>query len=275
MRSCLLALVLLLLPASALAGVKETVATFAPRGSCLWSFQGQSAHRPERRQALRPGIRHRARDGVAGAGSSGRRLPLRGALLPRRQTVALYQGRRRSVPDLGGVAPLAIELVAKIGKSPITGIVLDASYYPPDLRIPGIGNDDTAYDALNSALGVNFNTITRSASAIRWSPRRSRADHPSRDRALPRERPPRRRRPHQSWPGPHGRPPVFRRTDRRVNPAGRRRCERRHLEGWRAQGPGADHCSPTVAQPLGDPRPTPARLEQLYRQPGLPGDRRP
>ena len=57
------------------------------------------------------------------------------------------------------LASLATELVAKIGKAPITGIVIDASYYPSDLRIPGIENDDTAYDALNSALGVNFNTI--------------------------------------------------------------------------------------------------------------------
>src|SRR6202044_2690417 len=57
------------------------------------------------------------------------------------------------------LAAIATELVAKIGKAPITGIVVDASYYPSDLRIPGIENDDTAYDALNSALGVNFNTI--------------------------------------------------------------------------------------------------------------------
>ena len=34
--------------------------------------------------------------------------------------------------------PLAKELVAAIGKEPIAGIVLDASYYPSDLRIPGI-----------------------------------------------------------------------------------------------------------------------------------------
>jgi serine-type D-Ala-D-Ala carboxypeptidase/endopeptidase (penicillin-binding protein 4) len=55
--------------------------------------------------------------------------------------------------------PLAADLVAKIGKAPVAGIVIDASYYPSDLRIPGIEDDDTAYDALNSALGVNFNTI--------------------------------------------------------------------------------------------------------------------
>ena len=57
------------------------------------------------------------------------------------------------------LAPLASALVAKIGKAPITGLVVDASYYPSNLRIPGIEDDDTAYDALNSALGVNFNTI--------------------------------------------------------------------------------------------------------------------
>ena len=58
------------------------------------------------------------------------------------------------------LAPLAQELVAAIGKEPITGIVLDASYYPSDLRIPGIEDTNEAYDALNSALAVNFNTIS-------------------------------------------------------------------------------------------------------------------
>jgi serine-type D-Ala-D-Ala carboxypeptidase/endopeptidase (penicillin-binding protein 4) len=56
--------------------------------------------------------------------------------------------------------PLGQELVAAIGKEPVTGIVLDASYYPSDLRIPGIENTAEAYDALNSALAVNFNTIS-------------------------------------------------------------------------------------------------------------------
>jgi D-alanyl-D-alanine carboxypeptidase/D-alanyl-D-alanine-endopeptidase (penicillin-binding protein 4) len=57
------------------------------------------------------------------------------------------------------LAPLAVALVAAIGKKPINGIVLDASYYPSNLRIPGIENTDEAYNALNSALAVNFNTI--------------------------------------------------------------------------------------------------------------------
>ena len=54
---------------------------------------------------------------------------------------------------------LAPQLVAAIGKEPITGIVLDSSYYPPGITIPGIEDTNEAYDALNSALAVNFNTI--------------------------------------------------------------------------------------------------------------------
>ena len=57
------------------------------------------------------------------------------------------------------LALLAPQLVAAIGKEPLTGIVLDASYYPSDLRIPGVEDTNEAYDALNSAFAVNFNTI--------------------------------------------------------------------------------------------------------------------
>jgi D-alanyl-D-alanine carboxypeptidase/D-alanyl-D-alanine-endopeptidase (penicillin-binding protein 4) len=57
------------------------------------------------------------------------------------------------------LAQLASSLVSAIGKQPVRGIVLDASYYPSDIRIPGIEDTDEAYDALNSALAVNFNTI--------------------------------------------------------------------------------------------------------------------
>jgi D-alanyl-D-alanine carboxypeptidase/D-alanyl-D-alanine-endopeptidase (penicillin-binding protein 4) len=57
------------------------------------------------------------------------------------------------------LAELASALVAAIGKQPISRIVLDASYYPADIRIPGIEDTTEAYDAVNSALAVNFNTI--------------------------------------------------------------------------------------------------------------------
>jgi len=58
--------------------------------------------------------------------------------------------------ELGLLAP---RLVAAIGKKPITGIVLDGSYYPSDLRIPGIEDTNESYDTLNTAFSVNFNTI--------------------------------------------------------------------------------------------------------------------
>jgi D-alanyl-D-alanine carboxypeptidase/D-alanyl-D-alanine-endopeptidase (penicillin-binding protein 4) len=67
------------------------------------------------------------------------------------------------------LAVLAQNLVAATGKAPFTGLVLDASYYPADLRIPGIEDDGQPYDALNSALAVNFNTVfaTRRGDEVR------------------------------------------------------------------------------------------------------------
>jgi serine-type D-Ala-D-Ala carboxypeptidase/endopeptidase (penicillin-binding protein 4) len=57
------------------------------------------------------------------------------------------------------LAVLAPKLLEETGTEPFTGIVVDASYYPAELSIPGIEVTDEAYDALNSALAVNFNTI--------------------------------------------------------------------------------------------------------------------
>ena len=57
------------------------------------------------------------------------------------------------------LSELAPALVAAIGKKPLTGMVLDASYYPKDIRVPGVEDTQRSYDALNSALAVNFNTI--------------------------------------------------------------------------------------------------------------------
>ena len=57
------------------------------------------------------------------------------------------------------LALLSTELVAAVGKKPMAGIVLDASYFPADLRIPGVEDTNKSFDTLNSALAVNFNTI--------------------------------------------------------------------------------------------------------------------
>ena len=277
MRSRLLALVLLLLPAPALAGVKETVAALAPSAVVLVvDAKGNELVAQNADKAFVPAS-------VTKIVTAWLALEVLGG--DYRFETRFYLDAKRVLYVNGGgdpyliseeLAPLASELVAKIGKAPITGIVVDGSYYPSNLRIPGIEDDDTAYDALNSALGVNFNTIyaERSGNKVR-SAEDADSDHPDRDRSVPREGPPGRRRSHQSWPGPDRRPPIRRRADRRVHPAGRRQCERRNLDWNRAKGPGADLRSPTVAQPLGDPGRTPPRLEQLYRQPGLLGDRRP
>ncbi|MGB7287883.1 MAG: D-alanyl-D-alanine carboxypeptidase [Salaquimonas sp.] len=57
------------------------------------------------------------------------------------------------------LAILAPQLLAVTGKEAFSGMVIDASYYPKDLQIPGIEKDDESYNALNTALAVNFNTI--------------------------------------------------------------------------------------------------------------------
>ena len=76
------------------------------------------------------------------------------------------------------LALLAPRLVAAVGKEPLTGIVLDASYYPAELRIPGIEESNESYDALNSALAVNFNTIYAERQATASAPPRSRPRSP-------------------------------------------------------------------------------------------------
>ncbi|MGB7975853.1 MAG: D-alanyl-D-alanine carboxypeptidase [Roseiarcus sp.] len=159
--SCLLALALLLLPASALAGLKETIATLAPSATVLVvdsrgnELIAQNADTPFVPASVTKIVTAWLAMETLGADY--------------RFETRFYLDAKRVLYVKGGgdpyliseeLAPLAAELVAKIGKAPpITGIVVDASYYPSNLRIPGIEDDDTAYDALNSALGVNFNTI--------------------------------------------------------------------------------------------------------------------
>ena len=42
---------------------------------------------------------------------------------------------------------------------PLRGVVVDDSFFAPDITIPGVGGSSNPYDAPNSATGVNFNTI--------------------------------------------------------------------------------------------------------------------
>ena len=67
------------------------------------------------------------------------------------------------------LAVLAPALLKATGTEPFTSIIIDTSYYPNDLKIPGIEADDEAYNALNSALAVNFNTISAVRKGKRFS----------------------------------------------------------------------------------------------------------
>jgi D-alanyl-D-alanine carboxypeptidase/D-alanyl-D-alanine-endopeptidase (penicillin-binding protein 4) len=155
MWSRLLPCALLLLPAPALAGAKEKVAALAPSGLMLVMDEtGNELVAQNTDQPFVPAS-------VAKIVTAWLAMEILGG------ETRFYLDSRKLYVRGGGdpfliseeLAQLAPELVAAIGKEPVTGIVLDASYYPSDLRIPGIENTSEAYDALNSALVVNFNTI--------------------------------------------------------------------------------------------------------------------
>ena len=160
MWSRLLLLALILLPAPALADAKEKVAALAPSGLVLVMDAGgnelvaQNADKP-----FVPAS-------IAKIVTAWLALEVLGA--DYRFQTRFYLDNKRVLYVRGGGDPfliseelalLAPRLVAAVGKEPLTGIVLDASYYPAELRIPGIEESNESYDALNSALAVNFNTI--------------------------------------------------------------------------------------------------------------------
>lgn len=158
----LLALVcgLLLLPAPALAGAKETVAALAPSGLVLvLDEEGNELVAQNADRSFVPAS-------VTKIVTAWLAMEVLGG--DYRFETRFYLDEDRVLYVRGGGDPfliseelalLAPKLVAATYKEPYTGIVLDASYYPADLRIPGIEDTDEAYDALNSALAVNFNTI--------------------------------------------------------------------------------------------------------------------
>jgi D-alanyl-D-alanine carboxypeptidase/D-alanyl-D-alanine-endopeptidase (penicillin-binding protein 4) len=165
-----LALALLLLPAPALAGVKEKVAALAPPALVLVmdaegnELVAQNADKPFVPASVTKIVTAWLAMEVLGGDY-------------RFETSFYLDGDRKLYVRGGGdpfliseeLAPLAKELVAAIGQEPITGIVLDASYSPSNLRIPGIEDTDEACNALNSALAVNFNTVNavRSGKTVR------------------------------------------------------------------------------------------------------------
>ncbi len=156
-----LAAALLLLPAPALAGVKEKVAALAPQGLVYVvdaagnELVTQNIDKPFVPASVTKIVTAWLAMNVLGGDY--------------RFETRFYLDAKRVLYVRGGgdpfliseeLAPLGTELVAAVGKQPIAGIVLDASYYPSNLRIPGIEQTGEAYNALNSALAVNFNTIS-------------------------------------------------------------------------------------------------------------------
>ena len=159
-RLLALACALLLLPAPALAGAKEKVAAMAP--SALVLVVDEKGNELIAQNVDKPFVPASVTKLVTAW------LALEVLGPDYRFETKFYLDKNRVLYVRGGgdpfliseeLAPLATELVAAIGKEPITGIVLDASYYPSDLRIPGIEDTNEFDNALNSALAVNFNTI--------------------------------------------------------------------------------------------------------------------
>jgi serine-type D-Ala-D-Ala carboxypeptidase/endopeptidase (penicillin-binding protein 4) len=165
-----LVLALLLLPASALAGIKEKVAALAPSGMVLVvDAEGNELVAQNVDEPFVPAS-------VTKVVTAWLAMEVLGG--DYRFVTRFYLDDKRVLYVRGGgdpfliseeLAALATELVATVGKEPFTGIVLDASYYPSNLRIPGIEDTDEAYNALNSALAVNFNTVyaVRSGTTVR------------------------------------------------------------------------------------------------------------
>jgi D-alanyl-D-alanine carboxypeptidase/D-alanyl-D-alanine-endopeptidase (penicillin-binding protein 4) len=161
MWSRLLVLALLLLPAPVFADVKEKVAALAPSGLVLVvDGKGNGLVAQNADESFVPAS-------VTKIVTAWLALEVFGSNY-RFETRFYLDGNRVLYVRGGGdpfliseeLARLTTNLVAAVGKKPITGIVLDTSYYLSNLRIPGIENTDESYNALNSALAVNFNTIS-------------------------------------------------------------------------------------------------------------------
>jgi serine-type D-Ala-D-Ala carboxypeptidase/endopeptidase (penicillin-binding protein 4) len=160
MWSRLLILALLLHPAPALADIKEKIAALAPAALVLvMDAEGNELVAQNADEPFVPAS-------VAKIVTAWLAMEVLGG--DYRFQTRFYLDDRRVLYVRGGgdpfltseeLARLATELIAVIGKQPITGIVLDGSYYPSSLRIPGVEETDEAYNAPNSALAVNFNTV--------------------------------------------------------------------------------------------------------------------
>src|SRR5450755_54745 len=130
-RLLALACALLLLPAQALAGVKEKVAALAPSGLVL--VMDEKGNELIARNADQPFVPA----SVTKIVTAWLAMEVLGG--DYRFETRFYLDKDRVLYVRGGgdpfliseeLAPLATKLVAAVGKKPIASIVLDASYYP-------------------------------------------------------------------------------------------------------------------------------------------------
>jgi serine-type D-Ala-D-Ala carboxypeptidase/endopeptidase (penicillin-binding protein 4) len=156
-----LAVALLLLPAPALAGIKEKVAALAPQGLVfVMDAEGNELVTQNIDGPFVPASVTKIVTAWLAMNVLGGDYHFETRFYLDAKRVLYVRGGGDPFLISEELAPLATELFAAVGRQPINGIVLDASYYPSNLRIPGIKQTDEAYNALNSALAVNFNTIS-------------------------------------------------------------------------------------------------------------------
>jgi D-alanyl-D-alanine carboxypeptidase/D-alanyl-D-alanine-endopeptidase (penicillin-binding protein 4) len=156
-----LVVALLLLPAPALAGVKEKVAALAPQGLVfVVDAEGNELVAQNIDEPFVPASVTKIVTAWIAMNVLGGDYRFETRFYLDAKQVLYVRGGGDPFLISEELAPLATGLVAAVGKQPINGIVVDASYYPSTLRIPGIEQTGEAYNALNSALAVNFNTIS-------------------------------------------------------------------------------------------------------------------
>jgi serine-type D-Ala-D-Ala carboxypeptidase/endopeptidase (penicillin-binding protein 4) len=191
MWSRLLALALLLLPAPALADVKAKVAALAPSGVVLVvDHEGNELVAQNADEPFVPAS-------VTKIMTAWLALEVLGS--DYRFETRFYLDDKRVLYVRGGgdpfliseeLAPLAIDLVAVIGKKPINGIVLDANYYPSNLRIPRHRGHQQCLRCVELGVGGEFQHHLRRAQRQQGEiSRDADPDHPARDHPVPGARP--------------------------------------------------------------------------------------
>ena len=188
---------LALLPAQALAGAKEKIAALAPSGLVLvMDAKGNELIAQNADEPFVPAS-------VTKIVTVWLALEVLGG--DYRFQTRFYLDDKRVLYVRGGGDPfliseelalLAPELVAAIGKQPLTGIVLDASYFPAELRIPGVEDTKGLRCPELGARGELQHDQRRAQAATRSSPPRSRRRSP-RSRSISSGRGAQGPRPHQ------------------------------------------------------------------------------